>query len=314
MAALISIGLFALLTGAIFVFAYRYYARPARFYQQLGTVTTPLSESAAAEMDEHRQSGLVRIIRQIGERMPISPEDAGTTRRYLMAAGHRSEEAVAIYYGIKLVCLIVLVFVALYFKASVTRIAVLQIMVVAAAALAGYFGPNMILEHLVSRRHETLKFSLPDALDLMVVCVEAGLGLDQAMVSVSRELKLTHPELCEEFEMVTLEMRGGKRRGEALRNLAERTGEPELRKLIAILIQTDRFGTSMAESLRTHSDFMRIRRRQEAEERANKVGVKLVFPIFFCILPAMLLVVGGPGLLQIFKQLFPLMRQFSASH
>ena len=109
---------------------------------------------------------------------------------------------------------------------------------------------------------------------------------------------------------MTLEMRAGKRRAEALRNLADRTGENELSKLVAILIQTDRFGTSMAESLRTHSDFMRVRRKQEAEERANKVGVKLVFPIFFFILPAMLLVAAGPGLLQVFKYLFPMMRQF----
>jgi tight adherence protein C len=145
----------------------------------------------------------------------------------------------------------------------------------------------------------------------MTVCVEAGLGLDQAILKVSEELRITHRDMAGEFGLVTLEMQAGKSRAEGLRNLAERTGETELRKLVAILIQTDRFGTSMAESLRTHSDFMRVRRRQEAEERANKVGVKLVFPIFFCILPAMLIVVAGPGLLQITKHLFPMMRQFS---
>jgi len=105
-------------------------------------------------------------------------------------------------------------------------------------------------------------------------------------------------------------MRAGKRRSEALRNLAERTGEPELQKLVAILVQTDRFGTSMGDSLRSHSEFLRVKRRQEAEERAGKVGVKLVFPIFFFILPAMLVVAAGPGLLQVFKYLFPMMRQF----
>jgi tight adherence protein C len=110
--------------------------------------------------------------------------------------------------------------------------------------------------------------------------------------------------------MVTLEMRAGKRRADALKNLADRTGEAELRKLVAILIQADRFGTSIAESLRTHSDFMRVRRRQEAEERAGKVGVKLVFPIFFFILPSMLIVSAGPGLLQVFKYLFPMMKSY----
>jgi tight adherence protein C len=166
------------------------------------------------------------------------------------------------------------------------------------------------LEHLVSVRQEKLRMSLPDALDLMVVCVEAGLGLDQAIRNVSEELRMTHKEISEELGLVTLEMRAGKRRSEALKNLADRTGEPELRKLIAILIQADRFGTSIAESLRTHSDFMRVRRRQDAEERAGKVGVKLVFPIFFFILPSMLVVAAGPGLLQVFKYLFPLMREF----
>jgi tight adherence protein C len=144
----------------------------------------------------------------------------------------------------------------------------------------------------------------------MVVSVEAGLGLDQAIQYVARELAVTHKDLSEELGLLHLEMRAGKRRAEALRNLADRTGEQELRKLVAILIQTDKFGTSMAESLRVHSDFLRVRRRQQAEERAGKVGVKLVFPIFFFIMPAMLLVAAGPGLLQVFKYLFPMMRQF----
>jgi tight adherence protein C len=142
------------------------------------------------------------------------------------------------------------------------------------------------------------------------VSVEAGLGLDQAMQHVARELQITHKEISEELSLVNLEMRAGKRRVEALRNLAERTGEPELQKLVAVLVQTDRFGTSIGDSLRAHSDFLRVKRRQEAEERAGKVGVKLVFPIFFFILPAMLVVAAGPGLLQVFKYLFPLMKQF----
>jgi tight adherence protein C len=141
--------------------------------------------------------------------------------------------------------------------------------------------------------------------------VEAGLGLDQAIQHVGRELQQSHPQLSEELSLITLEMRAGKRRSDALRNLADRTGEPEIRKLTAILIQNDRFGTSMGDSLRSHSDFLRTRRRQEAEERAGKVGVKLVFPIFFFILPSMMIVAAGPGMLQIFKYLFPMMRQIS---
>ena len=171
----------------------------------------------------------------------------------------------------------------------------------------GWILPKFVLEKKVAKRQDTLRLSLPDALDLLVVAVEAGLGLDQAMQYVGRELQWSHPELSEELSLVQLEMRAGKRRSEALRNLAERTGESEIKKLVAILIQNDRFGTSMGESLRNHSDFLRVRRRQEAEERAGKVGVKLVFPIFFFILPSMMLVAAGPGILQIFKYLFPMM-------
>jgi tight adherence protein C len=174
---------------------------------------------------------------------------------------------------------------------------------------AGWILPRFILEKKVAKRQEIIRLSLPDALDLMVVSVEAGLGLDQAIQHVGRELQQSHPQLSEELSLITLEMRAGQRRADALRNLAERTGEPEIRKLTAILIQNDRFGTSMGESLRNHSDFLRVRRRQEAEERAGKVGVKLVFPIFFFILPSMMIVAAGPGLLQIFKYLFPMMKQ-----
>jgi len=173
----------------------------------------------------------------------------------------------------------------------------------------GWVLPRTRLEKQVKKRQEILRLSLPDALDLMVVSIEAGLGLDQAIQHVARELGASHPQLSEELTLVTLEMRAGKRRADALRNLSERTGEEELRKLVAILVQNDRFGTSMGESLRTHSDFMRTRRKQDAEERAGKVGVKLVFPIFFFILPSMLIVAAGPGILQIFKYLFPMMKK-----
>jgi tight adherence protein C len=163
---------------------------------------------------------------------------------------------------------------------------------------------------MVGRRQERIRLALPDVLDLMVVCMEAGLGLDQALGNVSRELLRTYPDVSQELALVNLEMRAGKRRVDAMKNLADRADEPELRKLVATLIQADRFGTSLAEALRTHADFLRVRRRQDAEERAGKVGVKLVFPIFFFILPAMLLVAAGPGLLQLFKNLFPMMRGF----
>jgi tight adherence protein C len=198
----------------------------------------------------------------------------------------------------------------LMLRTHITDNPVLRIVFVVASTGLGYYAPAFYLESLVKKRHLLLRLGLPDALDMMVVAVEAGLGLDQALQYVSREMAHSHAELSDELGLVGLEMRAGKRRAEALRNLADRTGEPELRKLVAILIQTDRFGTSMGESLRTHSDFMRLKRKQEAEERAGKVGVKLVFPIFLFILPSMMLVAAGPALLKVFRDLFPMMQSF----
>jgi len=307
MAIFVSAILFLFLMGAVTLFGYRRYVRPGRVLDQLGGMTVT-SESALIASGGPQQGVLVRITQHIGEKVPVSPQDVSVARRVLVAAGYRSETAVRIYYGLKVLLCISLLILAFFLRDVVTSNPILRIVLVVAAGLAGYFGPSLVLDHLVAARQERLKLSLPDALDLMVVCVEAGLGLDQAIRSVSEELKLTHKEISEELGLVTLEMRAGKRRADSLKNLADRTGEAELRKLVAILIQADRFGTSVAESLRTHSDFMRVRRRQEAEERAAKVGVKLVFPIFFFILPSMLIVSAGPGLLQVFKYLFPMMR------
>ncbi len=308
MALTISLLFFVLLISAVGFFGYRIYAKPVRFHERLGEAAI-VEQSPTLTRTGTEHQWIVRVVQKVGEAVPISPQDAGMARRLLMAAGYRSETAVKVYYGLKVVLGIALFLLALYLRRYIEN-PVGSIVILPGGALGGYFLPNLLLDRKISTRHEKLRFSLPDALDLMVVCMEAGLGLDQAINAVSRELALTHPEIADELSLVTLEMRAGKRRMEALRNLADRTAEPELRKLVATMIQADRFGTSVAESLRTHSEFMRVRRRQEAEERAAKIGVKLVFPIFFFILPAMLVVAAGPGLLQLFKNLFPLMRGY----
>ena len=312
MAVTISITLFLMLMAGITLYGYKRYAKPARIYEQLGPPVSATQPSVLDATTETEEGVMVRFLHQIGEYVPISPEDATALRRLLIMAGYRSERAVTIFYGVKIILGISLVILAFLFKDMVTTNSVLRIVFVVAAGFVGFAGPNFVLDRMITKRQERLRLSLPDALDLMVVSVEAGLGLDQAIQHVARELQVSHKEISEELSLVNLEMRAGKRRSEALRNLGERTGEPELKKLIAILIQNDRFGTSMAESLRSHSDFLRVRRRQEAEERAGKVGVKLVFPIFFFILPSMLVVSAGPGLLQVFKNLFPMMRNFQS--
>jgi len=306
---LISIFVFAGLLGFILYLGYRFYARPGRVYEQLGgpaSVGLPqVDRTEAGDLNV-----VVTMIEQLGHAMPIGEDDESIVRHDLVAAGFRSDNGVWIYFGLRALTAITLLGLALIFRNDVTSNPILSIVFPIGAGIAGWFGPSFFLEYMVSARQQRIREGLPDTLDLIVVCVEAGLALDQAMQHVSRELMDVHPDISREIELVNLEIRGGKRRAEALRGLADRTGEPELSKLVAVMIQTDRFGTSIADSLRTHSDFMRVRRRQEAEERAAKVGVKLVFPIFFLILPAMLIVVAGPGLLQVFKYLFPLMQNF----
>jgi tight adherence protein C len=176
-----------------------------------------------------------------------------------------------------------------------------------AAVALGFFGPNEYVRMKAKRRQKQIHRGLANALDLMVVCVESGLGLDQAILQVAKELEHAHPEITEELAIVNLELKAGKRRAEALRNLADRTAVDDLKKLVAVLIQADRFGTGVAQSLRAHSDYMRVQARQIAEEKAAKLGVKLVFPIFFCILPSLFVVTVGPVVMKIMRELLPMM-------
>jgi tight adherence protein C len=288
---------------------YRLIYKPGRFLRQLGNpVITNEGKRVIEDGGEPEASALVTLLHQIGSRVPSSDTEVQTLKMDLVRAGYRSENALPVFYGLRIVATLMMLVFCIMLESKMPPNPVMKLGLMASGVGAGWVLPRFILEKKVAKRQEILRLSLPDALDLMVVSIEAGLGLDQAIQHVARELSVSHPQLSEEMSLVTLEMRAGKRRSEALRNFAERTGEPEFRKLVAILVQNDRFGTSMGESLRTHSDFMRTRRRQEAEERAGKVGVKLVFPIFFFILPSMLVVAAGPGILQIFKYLFPMMK------
>lgn len=305
---LIGVVWFLLVASAVSLLLYRYWVKPAAFMDRVGTQSlAPMSGLMAPEYVE--TPGMHRVLQLVGQSLPTAPRKAGALRRQLVAAGFRSESAVQVMYGIRAMSALLvglLAFIALSAANVFGAQGTLAIALLFAAG--GYALPAEVLLYLVRRRRRILRQSLPDALDLMVICVEAGLGLDQAMVDLSSELRLSHPELAQEFSLVTLELRAGTRRADALRSLATRTGEEEFRKLVAILIQADRFGTSIAQALRTHSEFMRTKRRQIAEEKANKVGVKLVFPIFFFILPSMFLVTVGPALLELFIEFFPTMR------
>ena len=289
---------------------YRLFYKPGRALRQLGTpvITAVGAAGVMADNSEPQASTIVTFLNQIGSRVPTSDTEMATLKTDLIRAGFRGENAVPVFYGLRIVATLLMLIGSLAVQNRVPDNPAMRIALLVFGCAAGWIMPKFFLEKRVAKRQEIVRLSLPDALDLLVVSVEAGLGLDQAIQHVARELAVSHPELSEDMAHVTLEMRAGKRRSDALRNFAERNGEAEVQKLVAILIQNDRFGTSMGESLRQHSDFLRTRRRQEAEERAGKVGVKLVFPIFFFILPSMLIVAAGPGILQIFKYLFPMMK------
>ena len=181
-----------------------------------------------------------------------------------------------------------------------------NVLIALVAAAAGYVIPGFLLARMAKRRQHRIRLSLPDALDLLVVSVEAGLGLDQAVQRVGDELAEAHPELSEEMRLINLEMRAGTERAEALRHLADRTGVDDVASLVATLVQTDKFGTSVAASLRIHSEVLRTKRRQRAEEAAAKTGVKMVFPLVLCVFPAVWIVTIGPAAIKFVQVLFPM--------
>ncbi len=258
-------------------------------------------------MPSHPSLALHAMIKKLGNIIPQSPKDVTVMQRRLIRAGVRNESALKILYGCKAAFGISLPLLTALWVSNASYDTSNKFAAILAAAAVGFFGPNEYVRRMAAKRQKEISRGLPNALDLLVVCVESGLGLDQAILQVSKELDKAHPEISEEFGMVNLELKAGKRRVEALRNLAERTGVDDLKKLVAVLIQADRFGTGVAQSLRAHADFMRIQARQVAEEKAAKLGVKLIFPIFFCILPSLFVVTVGPVIMKIMRELIPMM-------
>jgi tight adherence protein C len=255
----------------------------------------------------HPSLAIHELIKRLGNFIPQSPKDVTVMQRRLIRAGIRNENALKILYGAKFVCGVSFPLLMGLGVSTSSMETSNKIFGVLGAAAAGFFLPNEYVRRMASKRQKEIARGLANALDLLVVCVESGLGLDQAILQVSKELEHAHPEISEEFGFVNLELKAGKRRVDALRNLAERTGVDDLKKLVAVLIQADRFGTGVAQSLRAHSDFMRVQARQVAEEKAAKLGVKLIFPIFFCILPSLFVVTVGPVAVKIVRELIPMM-------
>jgi len=299
---LVAFAVFVLCTVGLAYAGTRLYVKPKEAIERIAGTNT---RADAAPV--HPSLIFHDIVKRLGNLVPASPKDVTVMQRRLIRAGYRNPNALKILYGAKAMFAVLLPVLAGLVLLNMQVQQSNKFGVVLAAIAAGFFGPNEYVRMAAKRRQQRIHRGLSNSLDLMVVCVESGLGLDQAIMQVSKDLDRAHPEISEELAIVNLELKAGKRRAEALRNLADRTAVDDLKKLVAVLIQADRFGTGVAQSLRAHSDFMRVQARQVAEEKAAKLGVKLVFPIFFCILPSLFVVTVGPVVMKIIRELLPMM-------
>jgi len=256
-------------------------------------------QAQKAETKAPLKERIEQVIDPLTKAVPLSTADISRTRAWLVQAGYRDPIHVNYYFGGRV------------FGAAIGFVIVLLLsglsnpfLLIGVAGL-GFFLPRFLLKRMISERQQRIRLALPDALDLTVICVEAGLALDQAMMRVGQDLHHAHPDLSDEFHLVNLEMRAGKPRAEALRNLVERTGVDDIRSLVGTLIQTDRFGTSVAQALRVHSDSLRTERRQRAEEQAAKTTIKMVPPLVIFVLPSIIFVTIGPAVISLIRQLGP---------
>jgi tight adherence protein C len=296
---------FLVMTAVFAMLGLNVWARPKA---AIDRVTGSVVEQSAPMA--HPSLAFRELLRKMGGMVPASPKDASIMQRRLIRAGYRNAGALKLLYGAKFAGAVVVPLVMFGLVIGSDTESSNKVIAMIAALAIGFFAPNEYIRLAAAARQKQIRRGLPNALDLMVVSVESGLGLDQAIVQVAKELQFAHPEISEEFGLMNLELKAGKRRIEALRNLAERTAVDDLKKLVAVLIQADRFGTSIAATLRAHADFMRVQARQIAEEKAAKLGVKLVFPIFFCILPTLFIVTVGPMAVKVVRELIPMVNSF----
>jgi tight adherence protein C len=219
----------------------------------------------------------------------------------LTIAGYRSREAVVVFFGLRVV-----IAIGAFLLCASPLIKGSNLLVALGACGVAYVLPGMVLARMAKKRQHRIRLGLADAVDLLIVTVEAGLGLDQAIQRVSEELAFAHKDLTDELRLINLEIRAGKARAEALQNLAVRTGLDDVSSLVTMLVQTDKFGTSVAQSLRVHAETLRTKRRQRAEEAAAKTGAKMVFPLVICIFPAIWVVTVGSAVIKFIQILLPM--------
>ncbi len=247
------------------------------------------------------------LLARLGNAMPAARKERNPYRSKLAAAGYARESALPVYYGLKAGLAALLAVVCALASASSSGSGFSMLAAAVCGAGFGFLAPDRFLKGRIAARTRSLREGLPAALDLMTLAIEAGQGIDAALLETARGLASTHPVLSRELRQAHLQMRTGKSREDVLQNLAARNGEPEIRKLTGLLIDADRYGTNLGPALRTHSKYLRTRIRQHAQESARKVGVKLIFPVFFLIFPAVLLVTLGPACIMVYNQFHAMM-------
>lgn len=268
-------------------------------------VEAPIPIIIGADNDE--DGALRATLEKIGSVLPETGVSHPKLRKKLAAAGYRDSDAILAFFGAKAVASLLIGLLFFAFAVFIEAPFASSFFFAASGAGLGYFLPDRALKWRTDRRRAQLRAALPSAIDLLVLSLEAGQGMDGALLDASRELKRIYPELSEEFQFTFLEMRAGQSRSDVLNNLATRSGELEVRKLCTLLLDGDRFGTSLGPALRTHAKYLRTRRRQLAQEQARKTSVKLVFPVFFLIFPSVLVVTLGPAILRLSSGMSQLM-------
>ena len=294
MAMILAILIFVTIALAVFAFGAAAYAPSSILGSRLRSLSwnRPQVQEKPAMRERFEQA-----LDPLSKALPLSSSDTNRTRSWLIQAGYREARHLTIYQGIRVL------FAAVGFVSVLLISGVKSPPLLVGVTGLGFFIPRFFLKRTINERQMRIRLGMPDALDLTVICVEAGLALDQAMMRVGEDLGHAHPDLSNEFYLMNLELRAGKPRAEALRNLYNRTGVDDIKALVTTLVQTDRFGTSIAQALRVHSDSLRTERRQRAEEQAAKTTIKMVPPLVVFVLPSIIIVTLGPAIISLYRTL-----------
>jgi len=294
MALTLAILLFVTIALAVFAFGAAAYAPSSIIGSRLRSLSwnRPQAQEKPAIKERIEQA-----LDPLSKALPLSADDSNRTRAWMIQAGYREQRHMTIYQGIRVL------FAAVGFFSVIVISGFKSPPLLLGVTALGFFIPRFFLKRKINDRQLRIRLGMPDALDLTVICVEAGLSLDQAMMRVGEDLRHAHPELADEFYLMNLELRAGKPRADALRNLYNRTGVDDIKALVTTLVQTDRFGTSIAQALRVHSDSLRTERRQRAEEQAAKTTIKMVPPLVVFVLPSIIIVTLGPAIISLYRTL-----------